>query len=283
MKSGKVLTNMQQSLTEAEKAQARANIDAASTIPPLFVQPTIHSGNRVSNENNSFYLMNITNQYTLALIGLRPSGGYHVNSGDMFEVIMNGVSFSFVIPTLLSMGLFKMVGHPPVGSLGLVTFRRLTEPLAPRTFVGVRNDGGVPPYGQEPVAENPITFTFDEDADFNNGELLYFGIALAFDSNKPNYDPVLIGGFPQTPVDDYQDPTDYVCPVYYAQGQSDKIGADGFTAREFTIGYSDADFSYASTFSRSSNVLEINADQGILARGYKTYPEGIMLMKKVPV
>ena len=279
MKSGKVLTNVGQSLSDGEKRQARANIDAARTNPSLFVQPVIYSGTHLPSGGGSapLYLKNITNQHTLVLIGLKPSGCYHVNAWDTYEVVTDGLP-SFGTANF-SMGLFKMVGHPLAGSSGTVTFRRLTMPLSPRPLTGIRNDGVIPPYGFSPVASNPLRFTLNEDADFDNGELIYLGIAVAYDSDVPNDDPVFVGAFPLLPVYDYNNPITVVNPVYYAQGQSDKIGPDGFIAREFTIGYSpDGDFTYTSGFSSSMNILIVSSG-GISESTGKTYPCGIKLIK----
>ncbi len=279
MKSGKVLTNMQQSLTNGQKAQARANIDAARTNPSLFVQPTIYSGPQVViGGAQPFYLRNITDEYTIVMIGLKPSGCYHVDASDTYEVVFNG--FPSLGTSDFSMGLFKMVGHPTYNSTGPATFRRLTTSLAPRPLTGARNDGGIAPHGFSPVAPDPIRFTFDEDADFDNGELIYLGIAVAYDSNVTADDPVFVGGFPQVPVYDYNNPINVINPVYYGHGQTDKIGAGGFIAREFTIANSGADFTYAGSFAVGSNVLMIDSGGVSLTVG-KTYPAGIMLMKSV--
>jgi len=279
MKSGKVLANVGQSLSDGEKRQARANIDAARTNPSLFVQPAIYSGPLVTPSGAApFYLRNISDEYAIVMIGLKPSGCYHVDAWDTYEVVFNG--FPSLGTSNFSMGLFKMVGHPTYNSSGPATFRRLTMPLAPRPLTGARNDGGIAPYGFSPVATNPIKFTFNEDADFDKGELIYLGIAVAYDSSVPADEQVLVGGFPQVPVYDYNNPINVVNPVYYGHGHTDKIGPDGFIAREFTIGYSDADFTYVSTFAVGSNVLTISSG-GISESTGKTYPCGIKLIKYV--
>lgn len=257
-------------------------MDSLSRTPTrVFVEPPIYCGPKIQNPNASaFNLRNITDGFSMALIGLTTNDGSYVSAGDIFELVMNGFR-SFNNSALLSMGLFKMVGHPTVGSSGPTTFRRLTATLAPRSLAGVRDDGGVPPYGQEPVATNPIRFTFDEDAQFDKGELLYLGIAVAYDSSQATNASVSICTAPQLPVDKYYDSMNSVGPVYYASGRSDKIGVDGFTAREFTIGDLTSDFSYALTFTTDNNAYQISA-KGISEVKSKTYPTGIKLVKYKP-
>lgn len=251
----------------------------------LFAEPPIFGGSYIPRAGaSSLALANIRDGFSLVLIGLRPVDGSHVNAGDIFEVVTNGFP-AFGDSELLSMGLFKMVGHPVLGSDGPVTFRRLTVPLAPRSIAGVRNDGGVPPYGQEPVVDNPIRFTLDESAQFDKGELLYLGIAVAFDAAQPADTTVFICADPQLPVSEYNNPIYWVTPVYYAYGQSDKIGVDGFTAREFTIGFgyissSNIDFISATTFLTSGYNAYAISTSGISEYQTRTYPAGFTLVKQ---
>lgn len=248
----------------------------------VFVEPPIYFCPRIMKDSNvlAFNLRNVPNGFSLALIGLTTNDGSYVSAGDIFELVTNGFR-SFNYGTLLSMGLFKMVGHTVVGGSWQTTFRRLTATLAPRSLAGVRNDGGVPPYGQEPVAANPIRFTFDERAQFDKGELLYLGIAEAYDSSQATDASVFICESQQLPVKEYYDPMSSVGPVYYAYGQSNKIGVDGFTAREFTIGDSNADFDYAETLATDNNAYELSAG-GTYEVKSKTYPTGFKLVKYKP-
>lgn len=244
----------------------------------LFVEPPVFGGNLVPHGSGTLMLRNISDCFSLVLIGLTANDGSYVSAGDIFELVTNSFA-AFGNSNLLSMGLFKMVGHPTLGSSGPVTFRRLTASLPPRSIAGVRNDGGVPPYGQEPVAANPIRFTLDQSAQFDKGELLYLGIAVAYDSAQESDSPVFICSAPELPVQDYNNPINVVGPVYYALGQSDTIGADGFTAREFTIGYSDTDFSLATTFTAGNNAYVVSTN-GVSETRAKTYPSGFKLLKQ---
>ena len=247
-----------------------------------FVEPIIYSGDTVA-AGSTFQLGNIENGHSVAMIGLMAPSRMNVKSGDVFELIFNNYPYIGTYP--LSMALFRLTGHPgpsgdPVASTAPLNFRRLTTTMQPRALTGICNDGGIGANGNPSRADNPVRFTFEEDADFEAGDNIYVGLALAYSSDYVA--DVGIMASPLKSIKQFNDPSRVVMPVYYLFGSSSKIDSTGFVGKELTAGYggpsSGYDYSLSSGFGSTGSVLQITAN-GIETSVSMACPVQMKLMK----
>ena len=258
-------------------------VPPTSPVSTCFVEPIIFSGTHLP-AYSYLDIGNIVDGYGVALIGLMAPSGMSVKTGEVYELMFNCYPYIGTYP--VSLALFKLTGHPcypsddPSVTGAPLKFRRLTSPIAPRELTGICNDFGIGANGNPSYAANPVRFTFEEDVDFDAGDLIYVGIALAY--NSAYQDNVAIMASPLKAVKQYNNPSQVVMPAYYIFGTSDKIDSAGFSAKEFTAGYggsgSGYDFSLSSGFGQTSNILEVTGN-GIVTSSGSACPVQMKLMK----
>lgn len=260
--------------------------DLQERTPGCFIEPAIFSGNNVPAFGSGLDIANIVDGHGVALIGLAAPSRMSVKTGDVYELMFNCYPYIGTYP--VSLALFKLTGHPsspsddPSVTGALLKFRRLTSPIAPRELTGICNDFGIGANGNPSYAANPVRFTFEEDADFDAGDLIYVGMALAY--NSAYQENVTIMASPLKAIYRYNVPSHIVMPAYYIFGTSDKIDNTGFSAKEFTAGRdgsgSGYDFSLSSGFGRTSNVLLVTSN-GIVESTGSACPVQMKLSKNL--